>query len=220
MRTLHKSPACATVRGAPNTYLAAWRIAATAVAVTDNGLHLGIDVVRVTRRDGNVHSTRLSAGGGVNKRGAAPSIHGCPSRIGAAGYLIAKHKSVIVPCDRGKISWATARRHRAAGSDDARNAAAHVCQLQGCYVLALGIEVISRTWASPVGAAVIRKVESLFGAGCDFIAVVRINAHFANCVVLRELAWRLSIGYTENVGSEDSPRGARVGGFENALATH
>src|SRR5450759_5393142 len=68
LRALHVAPGSPAVRGSPGADLAPGGIAATAVVVTDNGLHLGVDVVRVTRGDGNVHSTQLSAGRDVNKR--------------------------------------------------------------------------------------------------------------------------------------------------------
>src|SRR6266545_3306400 len=68
LRTLHESPARAAVSRRPGADLAARGIAAAVVIVTDNGLHLGIDVVGVAWRDGNVYSAQLSAGGNVNKR--------------------------------------------------------------------------------------------------------------------------------------------------------
>ena len=78
MRALHESPTRAAVSGGPNTDLAAGNVAATGVIVTDNGLHLGIDVARVARRNRNVHSTQLIAGGDVNKGEPLPAFMGAP----------------------------------------------------------------------------------------------------------------------------------------------
>src|SRR5882724_5173067 len=50
--TLHESPACTAISSSPGAYLAARCVATTTAIVTDNRLHLGIDVIRVTRRDG------------------------------------------------------------------------------------------------------------------------------------------------------------------------
>src|SRR5206468_1301995 len=83
--TLHESPGCTAVGGSPSADLAAIGAAATAVAIGDNGLHLSIDVIRVTRRDSNIYSAQLIAGINVNKRRAAPGIHVRTSRIRAAG---------------------------------------------------------------------------------------------------------------------------------------
>src|SRR5206468_11860648 len=56
--TLHEGPACTAVSRSPRTNLAARGVAAATVAVTNNGLDLGIDVVGVAGRDGNVNSAQ------------------------------------------------------------------------------------------------------------------------------------------------------------------
>ena len=99
LRAFHITPARATVCGSPSADLAARGVAATTIIVTDNGLYLGVDVIRVTRRDSNVDSAQLIAGIDVNKRRATPRIHGCPSRIGAARDLITKHETIGIAGD-------------------------------------------------------------------------------------------------------------------------
>ena len=76
LRALHITPVRAAVCGSPGADLAASGIAAPAIIVTNNGLHLSVDVVRVARRDSNLNSTQLIAGVDINKRRAAPGIHG------------------------------------------------------------------------------------------------------------------------------------------------
>src|SRR4029077_12294398 len=46
---LHEGPTCASVSRSPGANLAARSTSAAAVAVTDNRLCLGVDVIRVTR---------------------------------------------------------------------------------------------------------------------------------------------------------------------------
>ena len=95
----HITPARATVCGSPSADLAARGVAATTIIVTDNGLYLGVDVIRVTRRDSNVDSTQLIAGVDVNKRRPAAGIHRCSGRIGAAADLIAEDEPVCIAGD-------------------------------------------------------------------------------------------------------------------------
>src|SRR5438270_10924324 len=59
LRTPHEGPTCASVSRSPSANLAARGTSAAAVAVTDNRLCLGVDVIRVTRRDGNLHPAQL-----------------------------------------------------------------------------------------------------------------------------------------------------------------
>src|SRR6266496_2821486 len=96
LRTVHESPACATVCASPGADLATSGVAAATIIVTDDGLGLGIDVIRVARRDSNIYSTQLIARVDVNKRRTAPRIHGCPSRIGAAADLIAEYQAISI----------------------------------------------------------------------------------------------------------------------------
>ena len=49
------------------------------------------------------------------------------------------------------------------------------------------------------------KIESGLRAGDDVVAVVRIDAHLADGLVLRELARRLREGGAEDVGAEHGP---------------
>ena len=51
-------------------------------------------------------------------------------------------------------------------------------------------ERVGRARPGPVRAAVVREVEALLRAGDDVVAVVRVDAHLADRVVLRELARR------------------------------
>src|SRR4029077_4227376 len=51
LRTLHEGPTRTAVSRRPATDLPPSRIAAAAIAVTNNGLCLCVDVIRVTRRD-------------------------------------------------------------------------------------------------------------------------------------------------------------------------
>src|SRR4029077_20825705 len=68
LRTLHEGPTRTAVSRRPGTDLAARRIAAAAIIVTNNGLCLCVDVIRVTRRDSNLHPAQLIPAGDVNKR--------------------------------------------------------------------------------------------------------------------------------------------------------
>src|SRR5262249_48940517 len=89
LRTFHKSPACTAVSTGPRTDLAASGVAAAAVIVTDNGLYLGINVIRVTRCDSNIDSAQLIARVNVNKRRPASGVHRRAGRVGTASYKIA-----------------------------------------------------------------------------------------------------------------------------------
>jgi hypothetical protein len=111
--TLHEGPACTTIRRCPGADLAARSAAAAAVAVTNNRLYLGIDVIRVTWSDSNIDSAQLVTRVDINKGRAAASIHWRPSRIGAAADRITKYKSVGIAGNRSKAR-ATARSHRGA----------------------------------------------------------------------------------------------------------
>src|SRR6266566_4705319 len=81
LRTLHISPARATVCGSPRAKLATIRTAAAAIAIRHDGLALCVNVIWVTRRDANVNSPELVAGVDVNKRRAAAGVHGRPCRV-------------------------------------------------------------------------------------------------------------------------------------------
>src|SRR6266536_3848584 len=99
LRTVHESPACATVCASPGADLATSGVAAATIIVTDDGLGLGIDVIRVARRDSNIYSTQLIAGGDINKRRASAGIHVRTSRIRAAGHCITEHKAIGIAGD-------------------------------------------------------------------------------------------------------------------------
>src|SRR5882762_1150730 len=96
LRTPHEGPTCASVSRSPSANLAAGSTSAAAVAVTDNRLCLGVDVIRVTRRDGNLHPAQLIARIDVNKRRPAACIHRRTSRIRAAGNCSTKNKPISV----------------------------------------------------------------------------------------------------------------------------
>src|SRR6266496_2156705 len=96
LRTLHITPSSPAVCASPGADLATSGVAAATIIVTDDGLGLGIDVIRVARRDSNIYSTQLIARVDVNKRRTAPRIHGCPSRIGAAADLIAEYQAISI----------------------------------------------------------------------------------------------------------------------------
>src|SRR5439155_22759661 len=84
LRALHISPARAAVCGSPGAKLATIRTAATTVAIRRDGLALCVNVVRITRRDGNVNSPELVAGSGIDKRASAAGVHGRPCRVRSA----------------------------------------------------------------------------------------------------------------------------------------
>ena len=72
----------------------------------------------------------------------------------------------------------------------------------------------------PVGAAVVRDEDPLLRAGDDLWPVVRVDAHLADGVVLRELAGRLRVRRAEDVFAEHRPGRSGVGRLEDALAPH
>ncbi len=59
-----------------------------------------------------------------------------------------------------------------------------------------------------------------FVPGGDDVRVVRVDAHLADRVVLRELSRRLGVGRAEDVGAERRPVRAAVGRLEDPLAAH
>src|SRR6266550_2152837 len=99
LRTFHEGPACAAVSSSPGADLATRSFAAAAVAVTDNRLGLGIDVIRVTRRHSNVDTAQLIARININKRRAAAGIHGRSSRVRTAADCIAEDETISVACN-------------------------------------------------------------------------------------------------------------------------
>ena len=107
LRTAHKGPACAAVSRSPGANLTASGTAAAAIVVSNNGLRLSIDVIRVARRHSNVHPAELIAGININKRRATAGIHGCISRIGTTANRITKDEPISVAGDRGE-AWAAA----------------------------------------------------------------------------------------------------------------
>ena len=82
-------------------------------------------------------------------------------------------------------------------------------------VLALGGEAIGQARPGPVGAGVIRQEEPCLGSHHQVVAVVGINPHLADGLVLREVVRRLGVGWVEDVGAEDRPGGALVGALEH-----
>src|SRR4029453_3113784 len=87
-------------------------------------------------------------------------------------------------------------------------------------VLPLGGEIVGETWPIPVDSAVVREIETLFGAGHHFTAVIRIHANLANSVILWELPGRLVIRHAEHVGTKHRPGSSGISGLEDTLATH
>src|SRR4030095_4147263 len=59
-----------------------------------------------------------------------------------------------------------------------------------------------------------------FRASIDFGTIIRIDANFANGIILWKLTRRDGVRHTENVGAEYCPGSAGVYGLENTLATH
>src|SRR6185436_11920704 len=190
---------------------------------------------------GHVDAAELIAGAAAHVRHAAAGIH---VRVGGVraggGGLVAE--AVSVAGDGGEGRAAAGRYVRgvdpvravlvqvvlhgggesahADRGQDARDAGAHVRQLQRGDVLAHAGEGVGQAGPGPVRAAVVREIEPGLRAGHDAVAVVRIDAHFADGLVLRELAGRLRQRRAEDVGGEDGPVRAGVGGFEYALAAH
>src|SRR6185503_15364710 len=98
--------------------------------------------------------------------------------------------------------------------DDPRDAA-RVHKFESRDVLALVAGAVDRARPGPVDAAVVGDEGALLGAGDDCAAVVRINAHLADGVVLRELAGRLVVRGAEDVFAEHGPGSAGVGRLED-----
>ena len=82
---------------------------------------------------------------------------------------------------------------------------ADISQFKASNVLALRAESIRRAGTCPVVAAVIRKVESGLRSRHYLIAVVRINPHFADSLVLRKLTRRLRKRCAENIRCQHRP---------------
>src|SRR4029077_10683508 len=154
--------------------------------VADNGLYLCVDVIRVTRRDSNLHSAQLITRVDINKRRSGSGVHMCSGGVCAAADRIAKDETISVARYRSE-SWAAARAHRGAVDavgavqiqivldgrrktarpnccDDAGSHSSHVCQFQACDVLALRIKTVSGARTGPCYSAVIREVETGFRA--------------------------------------------------------
>ncbi len=140
---------------------------------------------------------------------AAARVHRRAGRVRAAGYGRAVDEPVRVRGDR-RERRAPARRHvggvqavravlaevvlhrrceaaHADRGDDPRDAA-HVDELEPGDVLPLGRETVRRARPRPVDAAVVGDEEAFLRARGDFVTRVRVDAHLADCVVLRELA--------------------------------
>ena len=122
--------------------------------------------------------------------------------------------------DRGKVRWTPAGRQRplvdsvrsvlieiilhrsgeAAHADRGNDprVAALLYQLKTGDVLALGAEVVSGAWTRPIVASVIGEVESRLRTRDDVIAVVGVDAHFADCLILRKSSRRQRIARAEN----------------------
>ena len=97
---------------------------------------------------------------------------------------------------------------------------AHVGQLEAGDVLALGREAVRRARPSPIRPAVVGDKHPLLRSSQDLLAVVRVDAHLADGVVLRELAGRLRVRGAEHVFPEHRPGRSGVGRLQDALAPH
>src|SRR5262249_11341938 len=159
-------------------------------------------------RDGDVDPPELVARRRVGIRGAGARVHRRARQVRAPGDRVAVNEAVRVRGDRGERRTAAGpyvgrveavgsvvrevvldRRREAADADrgeDPRGAAAHVRQLEPGDVLASADG--GSAGPGPVRAAVVGDEDSLLRAGDDLAAVVRVDAHFADGVVLRELA--------------------------------
>ena len=222
------SPGYPAVCGAVGTELAASRTATATIRVTPDGLHLGIDIVRIAWRYSEINATELIAGGGVDIGRPARRIEPCPA--------------IIVRCNWGKIRWAAARwqspcvdavrpilievgLHRggeSAHADRGNNAraAAGVDQSETGNILAHRVETVRCAGAGPVSPAIIRKVEARFRASHDVAAVPRVDPHFADRLVLWKYAGRKWQAGIKHICSQQRPGNAGVGRLENALTAH
>src|SRR5262245_6564519 len=213
------------------------------LGVDDIGITRCDGKVQASQLVGGAAANTSATGDRIIARHTGACIHGRSGCIRAAGHCGAKYKAVIVAAGRGEIGRATTHRHRASVKavrsilseivlhegrktthanrrEDARYTRAHVTQFKPGDVLALSSEAISQARSSPVCAAVIGKIETFLCASYNVVAVIRIDAHFANCVVLWELAGRFLIGWPEDIGAKHCPCGTGVGRLQNALATH
>ena len=84
----------------------------------------------------------------------------------------------------------------------------------------MGRETIGRARTGPVVAAIVGKIKPSLSAGDDIVAVARIDSHFADGLILRELAGRQWKSGSKNIGTEQRPSRARVGRLEDAFAPH
>ena len=105
LRALHISPGRAAVCRSPRTKLAAIGVAAAAIVIPNDGLHLRVDVIGVTRRDCDVDASELigaaitgsrSTSNRIIARRAATGIHRRTRRVRAAGDLVTEHKPISI----------------------------------------------------------------------------------------------------------------------------
>src|SRR6202035_3210555 len=104
-------------------------------------------------------------------------------------------------------------------SDNARDTA-YVTQLKTSDILSLRGKVIRSARAAPIVAAIVRKIETSLRTSDNVVAVVRIDPHLPNCIVLRKLAGWLGQRCAKHACAQHCPVGARVGRLQNALTTH
>jgi hypothetical protein len=103
--------------------------------------------------------------------------------------------------------------------DDPRRAAL-VDELEAGDVLALGRKCVRRARPGPVDAAVVGDEQPSLRAGDHLAARIRVDAHLADGVVLRELAGRLRVGHPEDAFAEERPGRTAIRGLQNPLAAH
>ena len=98
-----------------------------------------------------------------------------------------------------------------ADSGNDAGARAGVDESEAGDILAHRAETIGGARPAPVGAAVIREIKARLCAGHDVVAVARIDSHFADSLVLRELARWQRQAWPEHIRALQNPGGARVG---------
>ena len=96
---------------------------------------------------------------------------------------------------------------------------ADIRQFETSDILALRAESIRGAGTCPVVSAVVGEIESCLRSCHYVIAVVRIDPHFANSLVLWKLTRRLRKCCAENVRCQHRPRSATINRFQDSLAT-
>ena len=191
-------------------------------------MNLGIDVIRIARRDGDIDTARLIADPGAAVGGAVGDIKAHPTiRIGrnrseiggtsarGQGPLVNPVSAILVEI---RLHGCGKTTHADSGNDAGGGAV--VDQGKTRDVLPHSCKIIGSARTSPVRAAVVGKIEPGLGARDDVVAVARINPHLADRLVLGELPSRKRQPGPENISAKKSPRIPSIGRLQNTLAAH